>query len=62
MEQYTRMEDIIMSGLQTTHRSYASATAATTMGSGDDVAPEELKTLEKQVCQFLESKNIISAT
>uniref|UniRef100_A0AAV2KFC0 Uncharacterized protein n=1 Tax=Knipowitschia caucasica TaxID=637954 RepID=A0AAV2KFC0_KNICA len=36
LEQYTRMEDIIVSGLKTTHRSYARATAADATQSGQD--------------------------
>ncbi|XP_055019421.1 uncharacterized protein LOC129411744 [Boleophthalmus pectinirostris] len=59
LEQYTRREDIIVSGLQTTHRSYARATVMSmTTESGEDAPPEEQQTLERQVIQFLESRNI----
>ena len=61
LEQYTRMEDIIVTGLDTTHRSYARATAATITEKGEDAPSVELQTLERQVVQFLMSKNITIA-
>ncbi|XP_049340264.1 uncharacterized protein LOC125804780 [Astyanax mexicanus] len=56
LEQYTRMEDLIISGLETTHKTYASTTAG--RRNGEDAPTEELQTLEKQVIQFFESKNM----
>ncbi|KAK7925751.1 hypothetical protein WMY93_008061 [Mugilogobius chulae] len=59
LEQYTRMEDIIVSGLETMHRSYARAIATdTTQEHGADAPSEEQQTLERQVIKFLESKHI----
>ncbi len=55
LEQYTRMEDLIISGLETKHRTYASTVAR----DGEAALPEELQTLEKQVIKFLESQNMI---
>ncbi|CAL9692200.1 unnamed protein product [Knipowitschia caucasica] len=58
LEQYTRMEDIIVSGLKTTHRSYARATAADATQSGQDAPVQEQHTLERQIVAFLESRKI----
>lgn len=55
LEQYTRMEDVIISGLETTHRTYASVTEHK---DSQNVSTEELKSLERQVVHFFESKNI----
>ncbi|ROL49332.1 hypothetical protein DPX16_15658 [Anabarilius grahami] len=52
LEQYTRMEDLIISGLETTHRTYASMVARDKIG--EDALPEELQT--KKVIKFFESK------
>lgn len=56
IEQYTRLEDLIISGLETTHRSYARATAGAK--DGEEAPTEELQTLEWQVIEFFESKNM----
>ncbi len=56
LEQYTRMEDLIISGLETKHQTYAGAAA--TANKGEDAPDHELQTLEQQVTQFLESRNI----
>ncbi|KAI9517872.1 hypothetical protein NQZ68_001041 [Dissostichus eleginoides] len=62
LEQYTRMNDLIISGLKTRHRSYARAAAAsedTAAGRGGADAPEvDRESLEQQVLCFLESKGI----
>ncbi|KAK7901169.1 hypothetical protein WMY93_017938 [Mugilogobius chulae] len=62
LEQYTRMEDVIINGLDTKHRSYARVAAAGTGGSvameGQDAPVEELLTLEQQVVTFLSNKDI----
>lgn len=56
LEQYTRMEDLIISGLETKHRTYASALARDKVG--ENALPEELQTLENQVIKFFESKHM----
>ncbi|CAL9705113.1 unnamed protein product [Knipowitschia caucasica] len=61
LEQYTRMEDVIVSGLQTKHRSYARAAAVATMERGEDAPVEELQTLETQVITFLQSNGMTVA-
>ena len=68
LEQYSRLEDLIITGLATKHRSYARATATgggAAEPGGDESPAEELQTLEEQVVKFfkssdmpLESKNI----
>ncbi|KAK1906325.1 Ubiquinone/menaquinone biosynthesis C-methyltransferase UbiE [Dissostichus eleginoides] len=56
LEQYTRMNDLIISGLKTRHRSYARAAAAsedTAAGRGGADAPEvDRESLEQQLCGF----------
>lgn len=56
LEQYTRMEDVVISGLETTHCTYARATSGDK--EGEDAPQAELLTLEKQVIQFFTSKGI----
>ncbi|KAI9516428.1 hypothetical protein NQZ68_015929 [Dissostichus eleginoides] len=61
LEQYTRMNDLIISGLKTRHRSYARAAAASedTAGRGGADAPEvDRESLEQQVLCFLESNMV----
>lgn len=63
LEQHTRMEEVIINGLETKHRSYARVAASSTSGmEGQDAPPEELQTLEQQVGVFLTTKNIIINT
>lgn len=57
LEQYSRMEDVIISGLETKHRTYASTVARNK--DGEVALPEDLLTLEKQVIQFFESKDMV---
>ncbi len=57
LEQYTRMEDLIISGLETKHRTYASTVARDR--DGEAALPEELQMLEKQVIKSFESQNMI---
>ncbi|KAJ8344588.1 hypothetical protein AAFF_G00232760 [Aldrovandia affinis] len=57
LEQYTRMEDLIISGLETTHRTYARA--MTGGKDGVDAPVEELQTLERQVIKFFEREHRI---
>ena len=58
LEQYTRRDDVIISGLDTKHRSYASVVAADQQQTGADAAEDEISSLEDQVIEFLEDKNI----
>lgn len=57
VEQYTRMEDVIISGLKVKQRSYARA-AAEGRSEGEDAPLEDQQTLETQVIQFFASKDI----
>lgn len=57
LEQYTRMEDVIISGLNIKPRSYARA-AAVGADVSEDAPKEDQETLEMQVIQFFKSKNI----
>lgn len=52
------MEDLIISGLETTQRMHASTVARDKVS--EDALPEELQTLEKQVIKFFERKNMNS--
>ena len=58
LEQYTRKDDLIITGLRVKHRTYARA-ADTDEGQTGDTAPEaKLNTLEDQVVSFFDSKEI----
>ena len=58
VEQYTRMEDVIISGLKVKPRSYARAAAAD--GTVSEDAPlEEQQTLEMQVIAFFNDNDIV---
>ena len=56
LEQYSRMDDLVIAGLQTTHRSYARAAAGDK--TGEDAPIQEQESLEQQVIQFFNSKDI----
>lgn len=56
LEQYSRMNDLIVSGLETRHRSYARAVA--TRASSVDTSESELQTLEEQVVAFFVNKGM----
>lgn len=56
LEQYSRVDDIIISGLDIRPRTYAKAVAG--HQSGEDAPSEEQLTVEKQVVQFMNSKHI----
>lgn len=56
LEQYSRMNDLIIQGLETKHRTYARTVTAD--GEGEDASAKELQTLEEQVVKFFESKNM----
>ncbi|XP_060765748.1 uncharacterized protein LOC132873941 [Neoarius graeffei] len=55
LEQYTRMNDIIVTGLQIQPRSYAGAVARR---DGEELNEEDANSVEKQVLAFLHSKGI----
>lgn len=57
LEQYTRMDDVIITGLDVKPRSYAKVTAEG-RNVDEDASTEDQQTLEMQVLNFLESKNI----
>ena len=63
IEQYSRMNNIIVSGLRTTHRSYARVAAAENGVAEREGLPSESETeslsLEQQVVGFFESKGIV---
>lgn len=52
---YSRIEDRIISVLETKHQAYAQDAAG---GQGGYALPSELLSLEKQVIQFFESKSM----
>ena len=56
LEQYTRINNIIITGLETKPRSYARA--ATRMTAGGDTSEEDATSVELQVTAFLNSKGI----
>jgi len=58
MEQYTRMEDMIVNGLNTRHCSYARAAAGASGNNSKDDTPGEIHSLEQQVLKFFASKDI----
>lgn len=57
LEQYTRMEDVIISGLKTNHYTYARSTAGDK--EGEDAPRAEKDLLEQQVIQFFKDKDIL---
>ena len=64
MEQYSRMNDLVINGLKTKHRTYARAAAAAaeeTAGGSTEPSTAESETLEQQVLEYLESKDITVA-
>ncbi|KAK7877404.1 hypothetical protein WMY93_031891 [Mugilogobius chulae] len=56
LEQYTRREDLVISGLETRHRTYARAAA--NAETSEDAPRGELLSLEQEVVDFLNNKNI----
>ena len=59
LEQYSRQDNIVISGFIPKHRSYASAAQKDQTTENDEQAPElEKATLEEQVVDFLKCKNI----
>ena len=58
LEQFCRADDLVITGLETKHRSLARAADPAGDQQGEDAPSEELHTLEQQVVQFLASKYI----
>ena len=59
LEQYTRREDIVISGLKTKHQSYARAVSSQGSAESNENAPNgEQQSLESQVIDFLDTMNI----
>lgn len=58
LEQYSRADDLVITGLETRHQSYARATGLSGYQQGEDAPSEELETLEQQVVRFMKSKII----
>lgn len=56
LEVHSRSKDLIITGLETKHRSYARVAAGA--DEGENAPPEELQSLEQQVLQFLNSKDL----
>ena len=57
LEQYTRKENLIISGKKTKHISYARVTSSSvTAVSMDNASEEETNTLEKYVTSFLNNR------
>ena len=57
IEQYTRMEDVIITGMNVKPRSYARAAAAG-RADGEDAEPEDQQSLESQMIEFFAEKDI----
>ena len=60
IEQYTRMNDLIISGMKTRHKTYARVVSKE--GAGSEPTQAETESLEQQVVGFLEGKGIAVAT
>ena len=61
LEQYSRIDDVIITGLVTTHQTYARATATKNtdnVNTDAEALQDELATLEDKVVKFFHSKGI----
>lgn len=56
LEQYTRINDVVITGLKIRPRTYANAVAAD--NNGGEPSGEEVRSAEQQVANFLHSKGI----
>lgn len=56
LEQYTRMEDIIITGLETRQQTYARAVM--NVDKSEDAPAHELQTLKQQIIQFFNNLNM----
>ena len=57
LEQYTRMDDLIITGLKTNHRSYAGT--ASSRDAGEDAPTREMESLENQVIRFFQDRDML---
>lgn len=58
LEQYSKRDNVIISGLRVNHKSYARAAVQNDDQKGESAPSDELNTLEDKVVEFLESKKI----
>ena len=58
LEQYTRQDDLIITGLKTTPKKWSRVVTDNTADSEEDASEEEHQSLENQVISFLASKDI----
>ena len=56
LEQYTRMDDLIITGLKTNHRSYAGTVSS--RDTGEDAPTRETESLEQQVVRFFQGRDM----
>lgn len=56
LEQYTRRDELVITGLDLKHRTYARVTA--NINTTEDSSQEELETLEQQIVTFFHNKDI----
>ena len=56
LEQYTRMDDLVITGLKTNHRSYAGTVSS--RDAGEDAPTRETETLETQVIRFFQDRDM----
>ena len=56
LEQYTRQDDLVISGLKTRHKSYARATVSEQLQDSQNAPYEEMESLEDHVTRFVEDK------
>ena len=57
LEQYTRQDDIIITGLKTKHQSYARRVNTSSSENHGEAPSTEIESLEKQVINFLSEKD-----
>lgn len=58
LEQFTRQEDIVITGLKTNHKSWARAVDNNSVVSHADAPTQENESLEQQVIQYFENQDI----
>ena len=59
LEQYTHQDDFIVSGLKTSHKSYAPAVHSDDVLDSQDAPQDELASLEHQVSSFIEKRWVL---
>lgn len=58
LEQYTRMNDIIVTGIKTRPRSFANAVRNRAVEEGADRSTQEFVSVEQQVVEYLKNKGM----